>query len=386
MLDDRKGMYWGRLGIIVAILVTLAVVAGCGGNDNEASEQGNNKAFNSAASTSQSQVNEVSLESPQEAKALEEETSEVSANANSSTTADRAADTTAGSEGVRGSGGDALAADQSSQKRKLIYSANINMEVEDYAKTRTALQNIINLSGGYVLDFADQKSTYELGGTYTIKVPSTGFTPFLAQLEGISHLNYESSMKGADVTEEYVDLESRLKARQIVESRLIAFMEKATKADDLVRFSSELGDVQLEIERIKGRMRYLDQNVAFSTIELRIYQLLEPTVKVAEEEKPGFLERITDALTGSANSVYAFIQGLLVFIAGALPVLVVLAVIAVPGYMIYRRNRRRFGGSRPASGGGYGMRVDTTPGSNDKTAEEQGNQQPAESDADTDKK
>lgn len=192
------------------------------------------------------------------------------------------------------------------------------------------------------------------------------------------------------MTEEYVDLESRLKARQVVESRLIAFMEKATKADDLVRFSTELGEVQLEIERLKGRMRYLDQNVAFSTIELRIYQQLEPSVKVKEEEKPGFLERITDALKDSTNFVYSFLQGLLVVIAGALPVLALLAVIAVPAYLIYRRNRRRYGSGGRSSKGGYGMKVDTAPAgdsaSNDINQAEQGSGQPEESNSDTDTK
>lgn len=389
MTGERKRKNWSRFVFIIAIAAMLVITAGCGGSDNEASVR-DNKETNSSSDG----ANRGSGESEQLSKSLadadaavQNESSDAKSSAvNMAQAADQASSPTSAS----GGGGDVLAADQSALNRKLIYRANVNMEVEDYAKTQTALQNIIHLSGGYVLDFADQKSTYELGGTYTIKVPSTGFTPFLAQLEKINHLNYESSMKGTDVTEEYVDLESRLKARQVVESRLIAFMEKATKADDLVRFSTELGEVQLEIERLKGRMRYLDQNVAFSTIELRIYQQLEPSVKVKEEEKPGFLERITDALKDSTNFVYSFLQGLLVVIAGALPVLALLAVIAVPAYLIYRRNRGRYGSGGRSSKGGYGMKVDTAPAgdsaSNDINQAEQGSGQPEESNSDTDTK
>lgn len=69
-----------------------------------------------------------------------------------------------------------------------------------------------------------------------------------------------------------MDLESRLKAKQMMEAQYIDFMKKATKPADLVQFANQLGEIQEQIEQIKGRMRYIDQNVSFSTVELRLYQ------------------------------------------------------------------------------------------------------------------
>jgi hypothetical protein len=230
--------------------------------------------------------------------------------------------------------------EQDALNRKIVYRANITMQVEDYAKAQTALQNLIHLSDGYMLQFSDQKTGSELGGSFTIKIPASGFTGFLAQLEKIEHLDYQSSVKGTDVTEEFVDLESRLKARQVVEARLLSFMEKATRADDLLKFSQQLGEVQTEIERIKGRMRYLNQNVAYSTIEIRLYQTVEPGPS-AKKKETAFGKRLSDALTGSTELLYQTVQGLIVVIAALLPFAAVLAVVGVPVYYVVRKRQQR---------------------------------------------
>ena len=86
-------------------------------------------------------------------------------------------------------------------------------------------------------------------------------------------------------------------------------------------------------------MRYLEQNVAFSTIELRMYERVE-AVALVENEKPIFQKRLTNALSGSATFLYDFAQGLLVLLAGALPILIVLALLGTPVYIAYRRRHR----------------------------------------------
>src|SRR5690606_38457488 len=122
-------------------------------------------------------------------------------------------------------------------------------------------------------------------GSFVIKVPASGFQSFLTGLEKLKKdEEFQRHVQGQDVTEEYVDLTSRLKAKQVVEARLLSFMEKATDTKDLLEFSNELARVQEEIERIKGRMRYIDENVSFSTVELRMYQVLERQTKQSVEE------------------------------------------------------------------------------------------------------
>ncbi|BBH21234.1 hypothetical protein Back11_25790 [Paenibacillus baekrokdamisoli] len=315
-----RGVKGVKILAAMMIIFTLIVASGCSAASNE-----NSKSNSSAdlATTSKAEGS-VASESKADSK---------------SNTATESPEAAAGAS-FGASETDPSIADDAGMNRKLIYRSNVAMQVDDYAKAQTLLKNIIHLSGGYLLKFDDKKTSAELGGTYTIKVPSSGFDSFLTALEKLKGSSYESSIEGTDVTEEYVDLESRMKARQVVEARLLSFMEKAVKTDELLKISNELGDVQTEIERIKGRMRYLDKNVAYSTIELRMYQQTVTEVPVVKEEKTGFLQSLQNALSGSANVVYAFIQGVFIFIAGALPVLLLLVVIGIPVYWAYRSNRR----------------------------------------------
>lgn len=224
--------------------------------------------------------------------------------------------------------------------QKIIYSASLTMEVEEIETARTALKNAIHQSGSYILQFQDSKQNGEIGSTYTIKVPADGFMPFIDRIGEIKHRHFETNVTGKDVSEQYVDTESRLKAKQLVESRLLVMMEQAAKADDLLKFSNQLSAVQEEIEVLKGRLRYLDHNVAYSTVQLRLYQT-DQSLYTASGEKKGLGAKMSDALTGSAKTVVDGLQLLLIIVAGALPVLVAVAIIAIPIVWIMKRKRRR---------------------------------------------
>jgi regulator of replication initiation timing len=257
-------------------------------------------------------------------------------------------DSTAADEAVNGTRGGSgigpIADANAGFDRKVIYRANLVMKVEEFTKAEEELQNLIHISEAYILQFSDSQNTNEVGAAYVIKVPSEGFTPFLEKLQGIKTLKLERKVEGNDVTEEFVDLESRLKAKLAVEARLLAFMDKATRSDDLIQFSNQLASVQEEIETIKGRMRYLDQNVAFSTINLRLYQTSGIPSLSEDEESKTFTDKLSDALSGSTKVLRQFGEGLLIVVAAMLPVLLVLAIIGVPAYFLYRsrqKNRRK---------------------------------------------
>lgn len=231
--------------------------------------------------------------------------------------------------------------DLESYQRKLIYKANVTIEVTDYAKAQRELQNRIQLAGGYLLQFADEKSTYELGGNFTVKVPQQGFMDFMKQIEKIDHKQFERNVEGQDVTEEYVDLEARLKAKQVVEKRLLGFMEKAANTGDLLKISSQLADVQEQIEQVQGRMRYLDQNVAYSTVSIRLYQPIENVDKPDEPTPIPFVDRMGKTLSSSVDGVIVFFQGFILVVIAILPVLIILAVIGIPVcYYLWKRKRK----------------------------------------------
>ncbi|RKN86899.1 DUF4349 domain-containing protein [Paenibacillus ginsengarvi] len=223
--------------------------------------------------------------------------------------------------------------------RQIIYKANVTMEVADFASANTDINNRIHLAGGYLLQFSENQTDYEKSATLVVKVPAGGFNRFLAELESAEHKSIQRSVQGQDVSEEFVDLDARLKSKQAEEARLLDFMGKATKSDELVAFSAQIGKVQTEIEQLKGRMRYLEQNVAYSTVEIRLYQKIAKAGLSGNQDQTPFAAKLSKALTGSSNVLIVILQGLLIVLAAALPVLVVAAIIGVPLYILYRKRR-----------------------------------------------
>ncbi|KAA9007524.1 DUF4349 domain-containing protein [Paenibacillus spiritus] len=224
--------------------------------------------------------------------------------------------------------------------KKLVYHASFEMEVEDYESASSKVEDTVRAAGGYIVQFTESASEEARGGTFTFKVPAQGFSSLLAKLEKIPHASMERSLKGFDVTEEYVDLEARLGAKELLETQYAAFMKKATKASDLVAFANELNKVQEEIERIKGRMRYIDQNVRYSTIEMHLYQS-GGAGGLEKKESPSLVGRAGDALSGTLSGLSAFAQWLFVFFAGALPFLFLAGVALAVFLLLRRRGQQR---------------------------------------------
>ncbi|CAG7605676.1 hypothetical protein PAESOLCIP111_00833 [Paenibacillus solanacearum] len=313
----RKGM-----GAALATLFAVAVMlTGCGAGESAASKS-----------------SEMSLAAPSPQQA------------NGGGAADRAVETTDAKAVSNAAAGGSFMGETAPEAadpfgRKIIYKANLMMQVEKYQETAAKIQEAVTQSGAYILQFSENVATAEKSGTFVIKVPANGFQSLLSRLEQI-HPAMQKNMQGQDVTEEYVDLSSRLKAKQVVEERLISFMEKATKTDELVAFSAELGKVQEEIERIKGRMRYLEQNVAFSTIELRLAQKIGSAEVIGSKDRGPLLNRAAAALNGSMTVLSVMIQWVVVFVASALPVLALLVVIGVPLWFARTNRKKKLSGIR----------------------------------------
>ncbi|MGM0879569.1 MAG: DUF4349 domain-containing protein [Bacillota bacterium] len=317
MYRQMKSVWFGA-----AIITVLAILAGCSSGNGGMSNSNSGPANKSA-------VSEAMSESP-------------AASSGESLKADAKSDAE-GADGTDQAAGGGFASETASGtegfNQKIIYTAALSMQVDELAAAATSLRNVIQQSGGYILQFQDTRHDGEIGASYTIKVPAAGFMSFIDRVEQIDHREFERNIGGKDVSEEYVDLESRLKARLLVEERLLSMMDKAVKADDLLKFSQQLSEVQEDIERIKGRIRYLDNNVSFSTVELRMYQT-DQSIKQAAINNPHLGGRMSDALAGSTEIVLDGLKLLLVILAGALPVAVLLAVIAVPALWFLRRKRR----------------------------------------------
>ncbi|WP_175638816.1 DUF4349 domain-containing protein [Metabacillus schmidteae] len=224
--------------------------------------------------------------------------------------------------------------------RMVIYTANLSIQVNSYNETISFIQQELQSKDGYIVNTNSYSVENEsLEGTITVRIPQENFQSFLKTVESKSTKVIDQSINGQDVTEEYVDLESRLKSKQVVEKRLLEFMEKAEKTEDLLKISNDLATVQEEIEQLKGRMNYLDNQVNLATITIQIKEnrvnvpdLQNNELNTWNETKKQFMETL--------NFVIRTLSTVFVFIVGSLPVLIVLGGIFFVIWVFLRRKRR----------------------------------------------
>ncbi|MCM3719271.1 DUF4349 domain-containing protein [Fictibacillus phosphorivorans] len=155
-------------------------------------------------------------------------------------------------------------------QRKVIFNADLQISVEKLQNTMETVRKLVEDKGGYIVE--SNTNIGEEGfenGMMTVRVPMNGFRPFLQEVKDLSEGSPQESVRGEDVTEEYVDLSSRVKAKQQVRDRLESFMKEAESTEDLLKISADLAKVQEEIEQIEGRLKFLKNQSDYSTVTVQ---------------------------------------------------------------------------------------------------------------------
>jgi hypothetical protein len=214
-----------------------------------------------------------------------------------------------------------------SENRMVIYHAEIRMEVKEFQKVQQTIEQLVQNQGGYIV----QENVYEsednrLEGTVTTRIPQAKFQTFLRQLEKLAMKVHSRHVTGEDVTEEFVDLESRLKSKQAVEERLYQFLKEAKDTKDLLAISNDLARVQEEIEQIKGRMKYLQNQSALSIVTIHLFEN-KVIVPDLENKDLNTWERTKKQFISSINLLLSLFSALIVFIIGNLPIFVVFMIL-----------------------------------------------------------
>lgn len=173
------------------------------------------------------------------------------------------------------------------QTRKLIKEAQVVFEAPAFEKRKETIRRVVGKYQAYfILDKMDT-GPYRIQHNYTIRVPSAHFNDLIDELSlGINDFDKKEIVVN-DITEAYVDLESRLLAKRQVASRFAAVLEKAYEISEILEVERQMGKVREEIERMEGRLNYLNTSSALSIVKLSIYK--EREIAVTKAENP-FLE------------------------------------------------------------------------------------------------
>jgi hypothetical protein len=171
----------------------------------------------------------------------------------------------------------------------------------------------------------------------TVRVPSERLDEALETIkEGAVDVNYENR-SGEDVTSQYVDLQSRLKAKQAAEEKLLEFLEEATDTEDALSVYVQLQQIQSEIEVLKGQIQYYEESAALSAISIQL--IAEEKVEPIEIGGWRLQGTVNDAVQDLILFTQGFIRFLIRFVLTILPALI---LIAIPAFLIFLGGRALF--------------------------------------------
>ena len=233
---------------------------------------------------------------------------------------------------------EAVSTPQENAKRKIIYNANVSLVVEDLSVVEAALPELIEQYSGFLANSSvNHRSGTQRTGRWQARVPVAGYQAFLAALSKLG-VPENVEQTAVDVSEEFVDLNARIANARRLESRVVQLLDdKSGKIKDVIEVERELARVRGEIEQMEGRLRFLTDRTALSTV----------TITVREEhdyvppEAPTFVSRITTAMDDSWQGLLSFGKNAIVAVVFALPWATAGAVILSPAMWTYRRRRKR---------------------------------------------
>ena len=221
--------------------------------------------------------------------------------------------------------------------QKLIRRVNIDAETEDLDALLEKLTAQISSMGGYI----EQQNLYN-GSAYasyrsrsanlTVRIPADKLDGFIGQVKGVSNvISYNESQE--DVTLTYVSTESRIKALETEEARLLELLAQAENRTDLLQIEARLTDVRYELESVKSQLLVLSNQVDYATVYLYISQVKEYT----EVEEKTVWQRISSDFSRNLKDLGRWLVDLFVWVVTYSPQLALLSAV----FLLLRRVLRR---------------------------------------------
>lgn len=193
-------------------------------------------------------------------------------------------------------------------KKKIIKDGRIGLQVTNLQTAKKQIDSLVKVMGGYYanenLRNSDQVSGYEL----TIRIPVLNFEKFIYSAENNSAKILYKEIEARDVTEEFVDLESRLNSKRNSLARYNEILKKANTVKDIIEIQNSIRILQEEIESSEGRLRYLNDCVNYSTLNLVLSTEKDFTYK--PQKRDNFWEKFKESVVEGWFGMVDFILGI----------------------------------------------------------------------------
>ena len=227
---------------------------------------------------------------------------------------------------------------------KLIYSASATVETTEFDGTIEKLSALVEQYGGFVESSSVNGSNYYTQSrgysstryaSYVIRVPSDKFSALMGSLSTLGNVPYSHTYT-ENITAQYYDTDARLTAYQTQEARLLEMMEAAKTVEDLIAIEEKLTELRYQIESLQSTLKNWDRQVAYSTLDLEVQEVVEYT----PESRMSYGQELALALSSGLKRTGEFFKDLLLAIVGALPALVILAVVLAILIPVWKKRRK----------------------------------------------
>jgi hypothetical protein len=157
-------------------------------------------------------------------------------------------------------------------EKKLIKNGEVGFQVNSLATTKLKIVTALKANGGYIA----KENSYDYSNNPTdeliVRVPAKDFDKFMTEvLDGVEKIDYKR-VDIEDVTEQFVDIEARLKSKRQLETKYAELLTKANSMEDILKIQKEMEIIREEIESAEGRLKYLNNQVGYSTLKINYYE------------------------------------------------------------------------------------------------------------------
>jgi len=231
--------------------------------------------------------------------------------------------------------------------RKIIKDAELTLEVDSPLETQRRVTSIAESQGGFVVTSeskqrqSDDPSQRVMDVTLIIRVPASQFGPTRDAILALSKHVLNNKDTGQDVTEEFIDLEARVKTQRALEAQFLEIMKQARKVEDALEVQRQIADVRTEIEKLEGRKRFLENRSSLSTITVN---LQSPTTIIVTPT--GFGRDVKEATRESVEVARGIVLFLIRFVIVMIPIsfFFLLPLGLIVRYLVRRARRLRLSG------------------------------------------
>ena len=197
------------------------------------------------------------------------------------------------------------------QPLKIIKSASVRYKVTHVKLATSQIHKMVKYFNGYISDQRFENNAHQTENRFTIKVPEASFTVLMDSLTKVAEFVDYENITTQDVTEEYIDLNTRLKTKLEVKKRYETILrQRAKTVKDILATEEKLRVIQEEIEAVQGRLHYITNKVSYSTIQVDLYETV--TYKESPDSyKRTFLSKVKESFSFGWELIKSIILGII---------------------------------------------------------------------------